>query len=255
MKIVFVRHGEPDYSIDSLTPKGFIEAKLLGQYLSKIKNCDYYTSPLGRAKDTCYETTRLVGCEAEVLPWAREFHAQVDDAATGKKRIPWNLMPKDWTNRPLLFDKDKWVEDGLMATGDVAENYEEIKKGIDALLARYGYKREGNLYRCEEGSDKTIVIFCHLAMQMVAMGYLLGLAPAVMWHSFFVAPSGFSTLVTEEREAGYAAFRCREVGSTVHLALGNEPPSPSGSFWERACDAPDFVKANPNPEKARADKE
>ena len=29
MKITLVRHGEPNYAIDSLTPKGFREAELL----------------------------------------------------------------------------------------------------------------------------------------------------------------------------------------------------------------------------------
>ena len=35
MRIVFIRHGEPDYSKDSLTPKGWREAELLAKRISK----------------------------------------------------------------------------------------------------------------------------------------------------------------------------------------------------------------------------
>ena len=31
MKLIFIRHAEPDYSIDSLTEKGFYEAQLLAK--------------------------------------------------------------------------------------------------------------------------------------------------------------------------------------------------------------------------------
>lgn len=31
MRLIFIRHAEPDYSIDSLTEKGWREAKLLAE--------------------------------------------------------------------------------------------------------------------------------------------------------------------------------------------------------------------------------
>ena len=37
MKILIIRHAEPDYSIDSLTEKGHREAALLAEKLSKEK--------------------------------------------------------------------------------------------------------------------------------------------------------------------------------------------------------------------------
>jgi probable phosphoglycerate mutase len=52
MKLLIVRHADPDYSIDSLTPTGWIEAELLSHRLAKLDVKAFYTSPLGRAKDT-----------------------------------------------------------------------------------------------------------------------------------------------------------------------------------------------------------
>lgn len=52
MKILIIRHGEPDYSIDSLTEKGWREAELLSRRLAPFNIRDFYVSPLGRAQDT-----------------------------------------------------------------------------------------------------------------------------------------------------------------------------------------------------------
>ena len=45
MRIVFVRHCEPDYTVDSLTPKGWREAKLLSHRVLNW-NVDAFTSRL-----------------------------------------------------------------------------------------------------------------------------------------------------------------------------------------------------------------
>ena len=54
MHLVFIRHGEPDYSIDSLTPEGFREADALAARVAgwkgRVTAC--YRSPLGRAQRT-----------------------------------------------------------------------------------------------------------------------------------------------------------------------------------------------------------
>ena len=75
MKLMIVRHGEPDYSIDSLTPKGWREAELLAKRLSKLDIKDFYVSPLGRAQDTASFTLKKMGRQAKVLPWLHEFDA------------------------------------------------------------------------------------------------------------------------------------------------------------------------------------
>ena len=49
MKLLIVRHGDPDYSIDSLTEKGWREAELLSEKLSKLDIKDFYVSTMGRA--------------------------------------------------------------------------------------------------------------------------------------------------------------------------------------------------------------
>lgn len=73
MKLLIVRHGDPDYSIDSLTETGWIEAELLSDRLCKLDVKAFYCSPKGRARDTAKATLEKLGRQAEILPWLREF--------------------------------------------------------------------------------------------------------------------------------------------------------------------------------------
>ena len=61
MKLIFIRHGDPDYERDSLTEKGWKEAALLAKRIAPMQVRDSFCSPLGRAKDTA-SLTFVVGC-------------------------------------------------------------------------------------------------------------------------------------------------------------------------------------------------
>lgn len=65
MKLLIVRHGDPDYTIDSLTEKGWREARYLAQKLSKLEIKDFYVSPLGRAKDTASCTLKKMTAQPQ----------------------------------------------------------------------------------------------------------------------------------------------------------------------------------------------
>ena len=52
MRIVFVRHGEPDYARDCLTENGKIQAALAAERLREEGIEEIYSSPLGRAAET-----------------------------------------------------------------------------------------------------------------------------------------------------------------------------------------------------------
>ena len=68
MRILWIRHGEPDYSIDSLTEKGWREAELLADRMCRTPVDAFYVSPLGRAQDTARATLQRLDRTAEVLP-------------------------------------------------------------------------------------------------------------------------------------------------------------------------------------------
>uniref|UniRef100_UPI000A6F5C25 histidine phosphatase family protein n=1 Tax=Clostridium sp. NkU-1 TaxID=1095009 RepID=UPI000A6F5C25 len=187
MKLILIRHGEPDYSIDSLTEKGWREADLLSQRVSKLSVSAFYCSPLGRANDTAKATLQAFHAEAEILPWLREFHAPVNNGASEAKTIPWDFMPGYWTNQKELYDRDLWFENERMKTGPVKEEYEKVAAGLDGILKKHGYQREGGMYRAVPGSDDTVVLFCHFGVICVMLSHLLGMPAPLLWQGFFSA--------------------------------------------------------------------
>lgn len=232
MRILIVRHADPDYEHDSITEKGRREAELLATRLSAIPATAYYVSPMGRAKETAAYTLEKMQRDATVLPWLAEFRGFTVDHKTGKLRIPWDFRTTTWASHPLLFDRNKWTEDPLMQGGDVADIWRETKEGIDALLAMHGYIRNDCVYHCENNSDDTLVLFCHYAIGMAALAYLTNMPPVPMWHSFLFPTSSVTTLITQERTRGEIEFRCISAGDISHLLQGNEQCSLRGLFPE-----------------------
>lgn len=233
MKILIIRHGDPDYSIDSLTPKGWKEAEYLSERLVKLHIDDFYSSPLGRAKDTASPTMKKLGADFEVLNWLREFDGKIISPFNGNTRISWDLPPSMWCNEPKYYDDATCFNTDLMNTGNAKEIYKETTDGIDALLLRYGWKKNGKVYTA--GEDKTIALFCHFGMGITVLSYLLGISPVVAQNCFFLAPTSVTTVVTETDASGASHFRAVGVGDISHLYANDEPMSESGLY-------PDFEK-------------
>lgn len=232
MKIMLVRHAEPDYTIDSLTAKGRVEAELLSQKLTQLDVKDFYVSPLGRARDTAEHTLSKLGRTAEVLPWLAEFRGRYYDPDAGRERIPWDQRPRTWSPRPAFQSVDTWADDPLFEGGTVKAVWEETKAGVDELLARYGYRKDGRIFLCDNNTKDTIVLFCHFGIAMAVMGYLLDISPIILWHTFCMQPSSVTTLITEERVKGEVVFRTMQLGDLSHLYASNEPYSTAALYPE-----------------------
>lgn len=228
MKLLIIRHGDPDYSIDSLTEKGFREAKLLSERLSKIHIDDFYCSPLGRAQRTSEPTLALFGKTAETLDWLEEFRGRITSPFTNEIRVSWDLPPYLWCKDALNFDIEEWHNSDLMKLGNAKEIFDETAAGVDKLLLGYGMEREAICYKGD--CDKTIALFCHFGLGITVLAYLLGISPVVAQNNFFLAPTSVTTLVTETDSKGYSHFRAIGVGDISHLYVGDEPMSESGLY-------------------------
>ena len=233
MRILLIRHAEPDYSIDSLTAKGHTEAALLSRRLSRYDIRDYYMSPLGRAKDTAAYTLKLTGREAEILPWLREFRGSYPDPESGKRRIvAWDVKPRIWKAFHGVMSIDSWCDAPAFDGGDVREVWKETTDGVDALLARYGITRDGPVWKCAENGNYTIALFCHFGISMAILGYLTDVSPMILWHHTLCLPSSVTEVVTEERIRGEVSFRVTKLGDLTHLEAAGETRSTAGLFPE-----------------------
>lgn len=233
MKLIFIRHAEPDYVKDSLTEKGWREAEILSQRVKDWNVKQFYCSPLGRAQDTASLTLGKTGREAITYEWLQEFYYRVIDEKTGKESIAWDFMPDYFCPHTGLHDKDEWFKTPIMNSGGIEQHYIDVTRGMDDLLASYGYmRREDGVYQVLQHNDDNLVFFCHFGITSLLTGYLTGIAAPSLWQGFFMAPTSITILGSEERVPGEAAFRVQVFGDYRHLIENGEPVSASGYFTD-----------------------
>ncbi len=234
MKILIVRHADPDYEHDSLTATGWKEAEMLSEILVNIPATSYYVSPLGRAKDTASCTLDKLDKKPLVLDWLREFPPGIHRPDVPEICSPaWDWLPQDWTKDERFFSKDEWYNNEIMQSAGVKEAYEKVITGFDSLLSKHGYTRNGRYYNAENANNDTIIIFCHFGVECVLLSHLMNVSPMILWHGMCALPSSVTTVVTEERRKGIAYFRTLRFGDLSHLALHGEEPSFAARFCEK----------------------
>ena len=262
MRLIFIRHGDPDYEHDDLTQKGKREVELLTKRVTSWKNITaFYQSPLGRAKATAAPALSALGREAVTCDWLQEFKYKTrmtknypNKVWVGKDVMCWDLLPEFFTSDKKFFDKDLWADSKFMKSGKIKKYYKEVCDGIDGILARYGYIRNKKDFydvsqplpnhnwsepidryhlksiKDDYPEETTLVFFCHLGVMFTIIAHLTGLSPMQLWQGFYVAPTSITILNSEERLEGQAWFRVERLGDTNHLTNGGEPISSSGYF-------------------------
>lgn len=232
MRILIIRHGDPDYEHDSLTEKGLREANLLKERLFREKINAFYCSPLGRARKTAEPTLKAFGKEAVICDWLREFDGYVKNPQTGERERPWDRYPSFFIGGASYFEKEHWKDMPLYRGSEAAEKYETVCAELDTLLAKHGYVHDGTLFRAVAPNTDTLALFCHFGVECVLLSHMLNVSPVVLWQGFVALPTGVTTLYTEERERGIASLRCCGFGDLSHLYAGGEAPSFQARFCE-----------------------
>ena len=248
MRILMIRHGDPDYEHDSLTEIGRREAALLAKEAGSLNLGDCFASPLGRARETAEYTLKKLNRSARTLGWLREFPARLDvnhsdelrraypdtEKKNGiyEERIAWDMLPSYYLTHPEYMDREAWRVSEVARCSDIIRVYDEVTGSLDKLLAGYGYIREGMFYRVERANTDTVTFFCHFGLTCVLLSHLLNVLPFSLWHGLALAPTSVTEVVTEEREQGIAMFRGLRFGDVHHLLAGGAKPSFSARFCE-----------------------
>lgn len=231
MKIVIIRHAEPDYENNTLTEKGFIEAKALGKHYSASVFDDVYSSPLPRAKSTA-EAVIKGEKEIKVRDWLIEFYHPVI-TPEGERHTNWDFTPSYLNKYPEIIKGDNYLEDyPPFKDVELKKKYDEVIKEFDEVLNKHGYHRNGLFYDVSKSSEETLVFFCHFGMMSVLLSHLLHVPYTLLAQFTVCLPTGVTTLVSEEREKGIASFRMITFGDISHLKEENIKPSFHGRFCE-----------------------
>jgi broad specificity phosphatase PhoE len=233
MRIFIIRHGEPDYSTDSLTAKGKIEAGLLARRMAGEHLTAIYCSPLGRAVATARPTAEATGMEPVVLDWLREVPAGVCPGGADREACPWTLSPDYWPDIPRVHDRDGWRNAEPFCSSRVPALYDDVCAAFDALTASHGYRRTGQCYAFAPGRRNdadTIALFCHMGLGLAIISHVLSVSLPLVWNTVFLPASSVTTLYMEKRipDRNIAVARLTGLGDVSHLYAAGEPVSSSG---------------------------
>lgn len=175
MRIIFVRHGHPDYVHDCLTPLGRKHAEAAALRLQNEGVTAIYSSTCGRALETAAHLAEKLGlpivhCDfMREISWGAEDGADIPDGGH-----PWSLADRMIAAGEPLNDP-AWTEHAYFRSNKLLPHVERIARETDAWLATLGYTREGLYYRTGEGTDRTIAVFGHGGASAALMSHLFNL--------------------------------------------------------------------------------
>ena len=124
MRIVFVRHGEPNYEKNCLTETGIVQAKLAADRLKEEGIEEIWSSPYGRAMETAEATAKVLGLPIKTLDFMKELDwGGINDVPIFSDGHPWDIAD-EMAKRGMDLNDDNWE--------NVSENtYYERKKIFD----------------------------------------------------------------------------------------------------------------------------
>lgn len=209
MELYIIRHGDPDYANDTLTEKGWEQAKLLAERMALIKPTKIYASPRGRAKDTAKVTCEKLAMTYKVEEWTTESMDYMQYPPHKKGKLPrckWETSLNDGVENYKDFsDEDRYY------------TLDELPICSDDFLSRHGYARVGLAYKSKKPNDDKIAVFCHGGFGGAWISHLLSLPPAMGWLQFALQTTSVSKFLFENTDDNLTYPRCIYLNNIVHL--------------------------------------
>lgn len=176
MKIIFVRHGHPNYEKDCLTELGHKQAEAVAERLKNEPIDRIYSSSCGRAYETALHICEKKGLPfTEQLDFMRELNwGPLDGTSNWEIYSPWKLSEEMVSDKLSMLSAD-WVNHKDFSQSNVIGEVKKVAKHLDAFLETFGYVREGEYYRIKKGSDETIVLASHGGSSSAALAHLFNL--------------------------------------------------------------------------------
>ncbi len=173
MRLIMVRHGEPDYLRDCLTDTGRVQAAAAARRLRDEGITGIYSSPQGRARETADETALLLGLPVTVLDFMHEI-------SWGGDRHPQNGNPWDAVDGMIArgdcdLTSAAWREHPYFKGNKATACYDLVAEGIDGFLKGKGYRHEGQRFFCSAKEDETIALFSHGGSGSCAIAHMFNL--------------------------------------------------------------------------------
>ncbi len=228
MLIFYVRHGDPIYNPNQLTPLGERQAESVARRLARFGMDEIYSSTSNRAMQTAEPLCRLLGKEVTALDFLNErnvSHVMMPSDHGGKAWI-WAhpYYSEVLASREVREMGDRWYENPALIHIPMGDVIHSVGQELDALLAIHGYEHdtERGLYRVTKRSnEKRIAIFAHEGMGKVVMSHLLDVPFPYYATHFEMEHTGVTVIRLDDGSLKYPD-EAREYARARVLTLSND---------------------------------
>ena len=219
MILYIVRHGDPDYSTDSLTPRGVLQAEAVAKRLKDSGITQIYSSPMGRALQTAEPACKLLGLPCNVEDWAHEIGQELKTTyPDGESRSVVTLQNTHYLQNGIQnLPYDRALEAPPLTLSQMGKAVKYIEENGKNFLERLGYREENGVYRILQPSEERVALFCHGAFTMTWLSVLLHIPLHILLSSFTITHTGVTILRFANTPDGFTAPRMHCWSDMSHL--------------------------------------
>lgn len=229
MLFYYIRHGDPIYSPDSITPLGKRQAEAVAKRLARYGLDEIYVSTSVRAKETAQPTCEILKIEPVELDWTKEDHAFADfsvETETGKKT--WAFLTPSYME---LFNSeevrvlgDKWYEHPKFQNTNFKNGITRIQNETDRFFEGFGYKhdRSKHIYISEKPNNKRIALFAHHGFGLFFLSSVLDICVPTFITHFEICHSSVSVIEFKDMN-GITIPKSLMISSDSHIYADGLP--------------------------------
>lgn len=220
MLLFYIRHGDPIYDPDSLTPLGERQAEALARRLALYGIDEIYASSSNRAMLTAKPTCELLHKEMTVLDWCNEKFAGEDFFFEEDGSLEWAFQHQKYRERFVSDEIRSMGRDWHKAFSDKTfkKGLDRVQKETDAFMKSFGYEHdlERNLYNCVRENKSRIALFAHQGFGMVFLSCLLDIPYPMFSTHFDFTHTGMTVIDFSERR-GAVVPRVLQLSGDSHI--------------------------------------
>lgn len=223
MLFYYVRHGDPIYDPDSLTPLGHVQAKALAKRLSMHGLDQIYSSPSTRAMQTAQPTCDMLNKEMTICDWANETHAWAGFAFPNKDgKWSWCFQ---LDNMYELFNSAEiremgmdWYKHPVFTEYPFAKGVKHANDSVDQFFLSLGYEhdRQNGRYNIIKSNSDRVALFAHAGFGLCFLSSLLDIPYPRFCTHFDLGHSSMTVIDFEER-GNYAYPKILQLSNDSHL--------------------------------------
>lgn len=232
MLIFYVRHGDPIYDPDQLTPLGEEQAKAVAKRLALFGLDEIYSSTSNRAMLTAKPTCEALGLPLRTLDFINENYLDALKIQRSDSKMDWiwahPVYSEIFSSRELRELGDKWYTHPALAHMELDKTVHPITQELDGFIRSHGYEHDVDkgLYRViDRHPEKRIAIFAHECIGKIIMSHLLDIPfPSYAAH-FEMHTSAISVIRLDDgtnpasrcEPCDYARARVLSLSNDAHL--------------------------------------